>query len=44
MSSACSPREDSEVFRPFDRLKVVPSKVEGRAPERERVGVGPHAQ
>jgi hypothetical protein len=29
MSTACGPREDSEVCR---------------APERERVGVGPHAQ
>jgi hypothetical protein len=27
--------------RPFGQLRVVPSKVEGRAPERERAGVGP---
>jgi hypothetical protein len=44
MSSACGPREDSEVSGPYDKLRVVPSKVEGRAPERERVGVGPHVQ
>ncbi len=39
MRSACGPREDSEVFRPFDRLRVVRGKVEGRAAERERVGL-----